>query len=276
MHDAHQAGGGRRLWAAVPFKGPVGSKRRLATLLSPDERARLSLAMLDGVLEALLGVAAIERVLLLRPPTAETPWERGHSFAALKDKSGRPRGIDRGGQDGLGAGGLPTDERLTVVDEATDAYSAGRENLNGTLMQAQALAASGGADALLILPGDLPLVTASDLAAVLDAAVTVPIVIAPDRAGDGTNALLLAPPVAIVPGFGEASFGRHRALVDAAGLSSALVDRPGLALDLDTPADVAMLLASGQDCRAVRLLREIGVADRLETLASAQAGRTAP
>ena len=67
MHSADQTTGGLRVWAAVPFKGPGGSKRRLAGLLDPDERARVSVAMLDGVLEALLGVAGIERVLLLTP-----------------------------------------------------------------------------------------------------------------------------------------------------------------------------------------------------------------
>ena len=76
MHDAGQAGEHRRVWAAVPFKGPVGSKRRLAGLLGPDARARLSLAMLDGVLEALLSVTGIDRVLLLRP-APRAPDRRG-------------------------------------------------------------------------------------------------------------------------------------------------------------------------------------------------------
>jgi 2-phospho-L-lactate/phosphoenolpyruvate guanylyltransferase len=246
MGDTQQASGRRRVWAAVPFKGPVGSKRRLAGLLDPDERARLSLAMLDGVLESLLGVEGIERVLLLRPPAV--------------DDSPRL---------------LPTDERLVVVDELAGLNGAASgDNLNQALQQAQTLAVEGGADALLIVPGDLPLVTPSDLQAVLAAAETATVVVAPDRAGDGTNALLLAPPAAIAPSFGTASFGRHLALAEAAGLAQAVVERSGLGLDLDTPADVALLLATGQECRAARLLRALGVADRLERLASAQARST--
>jgi 2-phospho-L-lactate guanylyltransferase len=234
MHNARRAEQGRRLWAAVPFKGPVGSKRRLAALLSPEERARLSLAMLDGVLEALLGVSVIERVLLLRPPaTADSPR------------------------------GLPADARLTVVDEAAEGYSDGRDNLNGTLVQAQALATSGGADALLILPADLPLVTSADLAAMLDAAAMAPIAIAPDRAETGTNALLLTPPMAIGPSFGEGSFQQHRRLAADTGLTIAVVHRPGLALDLDTPADVARLLALRPESQIVELLRAFQVEQRL-------------
>lgn len=244
MGIAQQAGGRRRVWAAVPFKGPVGSKRRLAGLLEPDERTRLSLAMLDGVLEALLGVDRIERVLLLTPGGSATIASAGS-------------------------------ERLTVVDEMMEANGASnRDNLNHALRQAQALAIDGSADALLIVPGDLPLVNSSDLAALLNAATTGSVVIAPDRAGDGTNALLLAPPTAITPSFGTASFRRHRALAEAAGLVHVVVERPRLGLDLDTPADVALLLATDQDGRAASLLRELGVADRLERSAATQARST--
>jgi 2-phospho-L-lactate guanylyltransferase len=238
----------------VPFKGPVGSKRRLATLLDADERARLSLAMLDGVLEALLGVAGIERVLLLTPGPG--------SAAILAASTGAAR-----------MAALPG--RLTLVDEQVDSDGTmGRDNLNHALRQAQALATDGGADALLIVPADLPLVSVSDLQVLLDAAETASVVIAPDRAGDGTNALLLAPPDALTPSFGEASFGRHRALATAADLAQAVVERPGLGLDLDTPADVALLLATGRACRAAQLLHELGVAGRLDRLASAQARST--
>jgi 2-phospho-L-lactate guanylyltransferase len=242
----------------VPYKGPVGSKRRLAPLLSDDERARLSLAMLDDVLDALLEVAEIERALLL------TPWERG-----LPARPGR-----RSGQDGRAPRGT-VDERLTIVGETPGPNGvAGHDNLNGALRQAQGLAQHGGADALLIVPADLPLVSAEDVGAVLDAGRTASVAIAPDRAGDGTNALLLSPPNAIEPGFGLASFSRHRALADAAGKRTSAVERPGLALDLDTPADVEILLASGRECRAVRLLHELDVARRLESLASSQARST--
>ena len=44
----------QRIWAAVPFRGPVGSKRRLAGLLDASERERLSVAMLADVLDVLL------------------------------------------------------------------------------------------------------------------------------------------------------------------------------------------------------------------------------
>jgi 2-phospho-L-lactate guanylyltransferase len=229
----------------VPFKGPVGSKRRLAGLLNETERASLSLAMLDGVLDALLATPGIERVLLLRPADA-IRWPVSHP-------------------------------RLTFLDEIHESDGVPTlDNLNGALRQAQAHAESHGAAELLIVPGDLPLVRPDDIGAVLDAALTASLAIAPDRAGGGTNALLLAPPSALPPSFGEASFARHRSLASTAGLEAAVVERLGLALDLDTPADVALLLASGHDCRAARLLRDLGVPRRLAELAdrAAQARST--
>jgi 2-phospho-L-lactate guanylyltransferase len=235
--------GAVRTWAAVPFKGPAGSKRRLAGLLDADERGRLSLAMLDGVLDALLGVPAIERVLLLTP--------------AAPDNLGR------------------ADGRLTVVPEPGLAAGPGVPGgLNPAVRHAGALARQGGAHRLLVMPGDLPLVTPADVAAMLDAAELASVAVAPDRAGDGTNTLLLAPPDAIAPCFGEGSFARHRALAETAGIAHAVVRRPGLALDLDRPEDVAFLLASGPEHPTTRLLRSLGVERRLSELLAGQARST--
>jgi 2-phospho-L-lactate guanylyltransferase len=229
MHDAHQAGAGRRFWAAVPFKGPVGSKRRLAALLSPEERARLSVAMLNLVLRELLLAEGIERVLLLTPPGLERVW--------------------------------PEHERLLVVDEPPS--EAGADGLNPALRRAQATAAAAGVARLLIVPGDLPLIGAEDVALLVESANEAAVVIAPDRAETGTNALLLTPPTAIGPSFGEGSFQQHQRLAADAGLTVAVVHQPGLALDLDTPADIARLLALRPESRLVELLREFQVEQRL-------------
>ena len=98
--------------------------------------------------------------------------------------------------------------------------------------------------------------------------------IVPDRAAEGTNALLLSPPTALEPSFGEASYARHVRLARDARLSVAVVERDGLALDLDTPADVAVLVAAHHDGRAARWLRELQVERRLNPLEPAQARST--
>jgi 2-phospho-L-lactate guanylyltransferase len=69
-------------------------------------------------------------------------------------------------------------------------------------------------------------------------------VIVPDRHGTGTNALLLAPPGALAPSFGEGSFARHVALARAAGAALEVAEIRSLGLDVDTPGDLAALRAA--------------------------------
>lgn len=238
MDDASVSDG--PLWAAVPFKGPIGSKRRLAPLLDETERADLSLAMLDGVLDALLAEPSVD-VILVTAPSDTGPLLRRH-------------------------------ERLVLLtEERGDRLDGSADNLNRALRQAQVAASSGGASGLLILPSDLPSLGPLDVQALLRERRRPGVVIAPDRAASGTNALLLTPPLTLQPAFGEASFERHCRLAAAAGLDVTRVERPGLALDLDTPADVARLLASGKDSRAARLLRRLDAPARLDRLGLPQA-----
>jgi 2-phospho-L-lactate guanylyltransferase len=101
-----------------------------------------------------------------------------------------------------------------------------------------AIALARGADRALLVPGDCPALSVHELEALL--ARHVPVVIVPDRHGEGTNALLLTPPHVIRPSFGRGSFARHCAR--AAGQYE-ICDAPSLHLDVDEPADLAALLA---------------------------------
>jgi 2-phospho-L-lactate guanylyltransferase len=122
--------------------------------------------------------------------------------------------------------------------------------LNPALQEARA-AATG--ERLLVLPADLPTVTADDIARVLeagDAAGTPSVVLVPDRHRRGTNALLLDPPDAIDPAFGGDSRTGHAWLAESADIPfeelTGLLD-----LDLDTPDD--LLLAESLRREAARV-----------------------
>jgi 2-phospho-L-lactate/phosphoenolpyruvate guanylyltransferase len=91
-----------------------------------------------------------------------------------------------------------------------------------------------GGDPLLIIHADLPLLCEADVAAMLDAAQRGS-AIAPDRHASGTNALALRYPTSFTFAFGPDSFARHRM---AAGGDAQIVQRRGLAFDIDTPADL--------------------------------------
>lgn len=92
---------------------------------------------------------------------------------------------------------------------------------------------------LLVIHADLPLVGTGDIAALLAAAEAAGSAIAPDRHGEGTNAVALLPDHPFVFAFGPESFARHR---PQAGAS---VEREGLALDCDIPADLDLAQAAG-------------------------------
>jgi 2-phospho-L-lactate/phosphoenolpyruvate guanylyltransferase len=99
-----------------------------------------------------------------------------------------------------------------------------------------------GYDRVLLVPGDTPLVEPGELAGLIAGGAGV--VIVPDRHGTGTNALVLSPPDAIEPAFGPGSFARHVAAAEAADVPHRVEGVPGLALDVDTPDDLAALAAA--------------------------------
>jgi 2-phospho-L-lactate guanylyltransferase len=112
--------------------------------------------------------------------------------------------------------------------------------LNPAAESAFAHVAAEGADRMIVLFADLPLLTSQDV----ERLATVPngtIAIAPDRHGTGTNALSLPIPMAkgFTFAFGTDSFAAHRAEAGRLGLRIELVHSPGLARDVDVPDDLA-------------------------------------
>ena len=85
----------------------------------------------------------------------------------------------------------------------------------------------------------------------------------PSLSGFGTNAALLAPPDAMPLKFGEPSFANHLDSARARGLVPAVLELPGIGLDVDAPEDLRLLLGRGSHTRAGRLLLARGIAARL-------------
>ena len=121
--------------------------------------------------------------------------------------------------------------------------------LNAGLDQARGDAQADGIETLVVLHGDLPNLSAEDVLALLAGLGAVAagrgVAIAPDRTGAGTNGLGLRPPGAIAFRFGTGSFAAHLSEAEAAGAALSVVERPGLAFDLDTPEDLARWLELG-------------------------------
>lgn len=91
---------------------------------------------------------------------------------------------------------------------------------------------------LLALSADLPLLKAADLDAMAAELTRAEVVAASDRAGSGTNALLLRCPGLIAYAFGENSLARHREAALAAGRSFQVFPCDNMAADIDLPEDL--------------------------------------
>ena len=93
-------------------------------------------------------------------------------------------------------------------------------------------------DAMLVLPADLPLLTVEDIVALVDT--TADGLVAPDRLRQGTNALYWRRAPRVFR-FGRTSFAAHQRAAREQGLTVEIIDRPGLAFDLDEPQDLREL-----------------------------------
>ena len=115
------------------------------------------------------------------------------------------------------------------------------EGLNAAFELARDRGGAALAQEFVLLPADLPRLTPGDVDALVAAGRRARVAIAPDRCGTGTNGLYLPATLDFICRFGVASRARHEAEARRHGIEPAIVTRPGLAADLDTPADLRML-----------------------------------
>lgn len=215
-------------WALVPVKRLRGALRRLAPALDAPVRRELQMAMLHDVLSAVAAARGLAGALVVTSEPRAAELARTLAGARVVPDHDPPRGMNGAVARGLGA------------------------------------LAAAGADAALVLTADLPLAGPDDLAAVLAAGPPGPsAVLVPSHEGTGTNAMLLRPPGAIAPRLGPDSLARHLAEAARAGVAVRRLERPGLALDIDTPRDLAALIAGGAPCATTAACARLGVAERL-------------
>lgn len=128
-----------------------------------------------------------------------------------------------------------------------------RSGLNEAILAGRAAAVDRGASAMLVLPADLPALTAASLGRLADAADAALaagsgrplVVLAPADARRGTNALFTSPPEVIEPLFGALSLESHAQAARDADATLLLVVDAALGFDLDTPEDADRLGVAG-------------------------------
>ena len=200
-----------RTWALVPIRGLESAKTRLGGNLDAEERRDLVVDLLRRTLRATRDATRIEGTIVVTMDTAAAGIARDHLAIGLVERA---------------------------------------PGLNGAISAARSVAVARGATAVLVLPADLPAISAAEVDALVDAAAATPlasgdriVAMVTDQHGTGTNALLISPPGLIDPLFGTASHDLHRAAAAAAGARFLELDGP-LALDVDTADDLVVAEAA--------------------------------
>jgi 2-phospho-L-lactate/phosphoenolpyruvate guanylyltransferase len=219
-----------KVTALLPVKGFRNAKQRLSPLLSALERERLAEAMFRDVLKEVV---------------------RTRQLAATYVVSSDDRVCDMALSLGAEIIREPAEKGETV------AVDFGRNHLKAT-----------GHEAVLIIPGDLPLARAEDIEQVLaqasEGATTPFALLVPSHDRMGTNALLLSPPDVIKLRFGYDSFSYHMKQVSAQGLPIRFIENERIALDIDEPRDLERFLAHEQEGEAFHFAHQLLAAREAE------------
>lgn len=228
-------GYGSAMWALVPLKQLEQAKARLASVLSPDERRALMLAMARDVLTALSRSRLVRGILLVsRTPEADA---LAQAFAT---------------------------ERFAESPHA---------DLSTALMQAsEYLAAQLNADGVMIVPADVPAITPEEVDSIISRHHRITVI--PDDEHVGTNCLICSPPNCIPYLFDGLSFKPHLDAAAAAGITPTVIPSADFALDVDTPRDLEVLVARNPDSQTVSYLARSGIVQRLQRAAEPRRART--
>jgi 2-phospho-L-lactate guanylyltransferase len=184
--------------AFIPVKSLHLGKSRLSGTLNLQERIQLTYESLRHIVHALKSVARVGKIVIISRDPQVAEWADWWQVLSLAEE---------------------------------------HAGLNPALRDARAI--YGKTAAILVLPSDLAAVSATDIEGMIDAASHTEhsVVIAPDRHGSGTNALMLKPPNIIDFDFGAQSAARHAAAARTAGVEPVIFSSVSISLDLDSPDD---------------------------------------
>jgi 2-phospho-L-lactate guanylyltransferase len=204
----------------IPVKDPANGKTRLSGLLTPEERRLLAWEMFEDVAQAAGAATKPDRIVVV------TSFERAGQRAAKA-------GFD------------------VMIEESQFSESASVDWASRELTLA-------GADAVMRLPADVPLVTPDDVDELLSTSLKSPgALLVPSREGTGTNCIIRTPPDLFPSRFGPNSLALHQEEASLAGINCVVRENFRISVDIDEPADLELFTQLGHGTRTFSLLSEI-------------------
>jgi 2-phospho-L-lactate guanylyltransferase len=219
----------------VPVKNTSSAKQRLAAVLDQPSRTALAQAMLHDVLTALHSFVSSNCALHERKKSSQVALVTGDPYA-----------VRLAGQCGF--------EVIADPDNPGE---------TGAIEMATRVCVERGARSTLVIPGDIPLMQAWELDEIVNHAPAEGSVLVPAGDGRGTNAIFRRPANLFPLRFGNDSFKPHHAAAQATGKPCVVLSLPGIAVDVDNPADLQQLISLPGETRAHQLLREYARAGTL-------------
>jgi 2-phospho-L-lactate guanylyltransferase len=198
------------VWVIIPVKPLKLAKSRLAAVITPEQRQEFAQSLLRHTLEVVQSVPQVAGTLVISRDTKVLSIAR--------------------------------DNKAYTVMES------GAPELNAALMRATQVIAGWHAEAVLILPSDLPLLASEDVSGIIELGKGYnSIVIATDQHEDGTNAMMIRPPGMFPYAYGTGSYQRHIQLAKQAGASVKFYHSERLLLDVDLPEDLEKFIHMSHD-----------------------------
>lgn len=207
----------------IPVKNLDSAKQRLARLFDQSTRTELAKTMLYDVLEVVGKWPRRPPVSLVTNDSFALDLARKFNFEIIPDSENRGE---------------------TYAIEMATRHCEER-----------------GIDNTLVIPGDIPLIQASELEKILDAAPHEGSVLVPAADGRGSNAIFRRPAGLFPLRFGNDSFKPHLAAARATGKPCMVLSLPGIALDVDNPEDLQQLANAPGETRSQQLVRQWDLAD---------------
>ncbi|GAC1340096.1 MAG: hypothetical protein NVSMB26_28090 [Beijerinckiaceae bacterium] len=209
----------RNVWAVVPIKSFAQAKARLAPLLDAGARAELAGLMARDVLDGLGSLPDLAGIVVV-----------------THDECARALAAERG---------------AIVVDDPAEIGP------NEAIRLALPTLTSLGAEAMIVVPSDLPQLDPDDIKRVLDHLGERSVVLVPATRDGGTNILACAPIDLVPPCFGIASLVRHNQAARDAGIAPQIVAPESLLCDIDRPDDLAIFYARRSPTRSQAYLESL-------------------
>jgi 2-phospho-L-lactate/phosphoenolpyruvate guanylyltransferase len=207
----------------IPVKSLANAKQRLASVLDQPTRTKLAQAMLFDVLETLGTWQSRPEVSVVTSDPFALEVAKRFEFQIISDKANRSE---------------------------TDAIE-----------MATRFCEARGIDSTLVIPADIPLIQVGELEQILEAAPAEGSLLVPAADGRGTNAAWRRPAGLFPLRFGNDSFKPHLAAARLTQKPCILLQLPGIALDVDNPADLRQLAEAPGETRAQRLARQWDLTD---------------